>query len=199
MARRTRWLWLIVLFLIQGLYFPINRLMEGGVVLRIPWDDFVPFWPIWMVPYLLSTMWWEASFIWAAWRMGAERYRALVIATIVVMLASYLVYVFYPTYVERPTLKGNSWPVALTRFVYRHDRLHNAFPSGHTYFTLLITFFWWDWRPQLRWLWGLIAVVVVLSTLFTGQHHLLDPVGGLVWAWGGYRLGTWWAARRMRG
>lgn len=199
MTRRTRWFWLIILFLIQGLYFPINRLMKGGVVLRIPWDDFVPFWPIWMVPYLLSIVWWQVSFIWAAWRMDDARYQALVVGTISVMLVSYLVYVFYPTYVERPVLEGDSWQVALTRFVYRHDRLHNAFPSGHTYFSLLIAFFWWDWQPQLCWLWGAIAVIVVLSTLFTGQHHLLDPVGGLVWAWGGYRFGMWWAARRMKG
>jgi membrane-associated phospholipid phosphatase len=131
--------------------------------------------------------------------MEDERYQALMIGTIAVMLASYLVYVFYPTYVERPMLEGDSWPIALTRFVYRHDRLHNAFPSGHTYFALLIAFFWSDWQPRLRWLWGTIAFIVVLSTLFTGQHHLLDPVGGLVWAWGGYRFGMWWTARRMRG
>lgn len=198
-ARRTRLFWLIVLFLVQGLYFPINRLMKGGIVLSIPGDDFVPFWPAWMVPYLSSIIWWEASFIWAAWRMDDVRYRALVTGTITVMLVSYLIYVFYPTYVERPTLEGDSWQVALTRSVYRYDLLNNAFPSGHTYFTLLIVFFWWDWHPQLRWLWSTIAIVVILSTLFTGQHNLLDPIGGLVWAWGGYRFGMWWAARRVKG
>jgi membrane-associated phospholipid phosphatase len=61
---------------------------------------------------------------------------------------------------------------------------------------MLIAFFWWNWIPKLRALWVGIAVVVVLSTLFTGQHHLLDPVGGLVWAAGGYTLGKWWAERR---
>lgn len=30
---------------------------------------------------------------------------------------------------------------------------------------------------------------VVLSTLFTHQHYLLDPVGGIALSWIGYRFG----------
>jgi membrane-associated phospholipid phosphatase len=32
-------------------------------------------------------------------------------------------------------------------------------------------------------------MVVVLSTLFTRQHYLLDLLGGLAIAWLGYRFG----------
>ena len=196
---QTRLTWLIVLFGVQLLYFPINRIVKGGVILSTPWDDLIPFWPIWAVPYLLSLVWWMGCFIWAAWKMDRTRYKAFIVGTIAVMLTSYVFYLIYPTYVQRPTLEGDGWSMDLIRLIYSSDRVNNAFPSGHTYNTMLIVFFWWHWRPQLRWLWGGFAIVIILSTLFTGQHNLPDQVGGIVWAWLGYRFGLWWAARQSEG
>jgi len=199
MTKEMRLVWLLVLFCVQFLYVPINRTMHGGVVLDTPWDAAIPLWPIWAVPYLLSIAWWVASFVWAAWKMEDRLYRAFVAGTLAVMLASYAVYIVYPTYVERPVLQGHGWTVDLLRLIYNNDRLHNAFPSGHTYTTLLIAFFWWRWRPDLRWLWGAAALIVILSTLFTKQHNLPDPAGGIVFAWLGYRFGVWWAGWRQAG
>ncbi|MBN1135163.1 MAG: phosphatase PAP2 family protein [Anaerolineae bacterium] len=191
----ARLAWLCVLAAVALLYLPINRIVKGGVILSLPWDALVPFWPIWAVPYLLCIPWWVASFIWAARRMDDARYRAFVVAALAAMLTAYTVFVLYPTYVERPVPVGHSWPVELVRSIYNNDRLNNAFPSAHTYTTVLIALFWWDWRPKLRWLWATMAIVVVLSTLFTGQHNLLDPVGGIIWAYAGYRFGWWWVRR----
>lgn len=195
---RGRLVWLVVLFAVQALYFPINRNVEGGVVLHTVWDDLIPFWPVWAIPYLLSILWWIACFFWAAAKMDDTLYCAFVASALVVMLSSYVVFILFPTYVRRPVLHGEGWELDIVRWIYNNDRLNNAFPSGHTYTTMLIVFFWWTWRPKLRWLWGAIAAVVILSTLFTGQHNLLDPVGGLLWAWGGYRLGLWWAWRQSK-
>jgi membrane-associated phospholipid phosphatase len=36
-------------------------------------------------------------------------------------------------------------------------------------------------------------VIVSLSTLFTGQHYILDVLGGYLVALAGYRFGLWWA------
>jgi hypothetical protein len=33
--------------------------------------------------------------------------------------------------------------------------------------------------------------MVALATLFTHQHYLPDPIGGLALAWFGYRIGLW--------
>jgi membrane-associated phospholipid phosphatase len=35
------------------------------------------------------------------------------------------------------------------------------------------------------------VVIVALSTLFTHQHYLIDPLGGLAIAWIGYRFGMY--------
>ena len=198
MSWQTRLAWLVALFLVQAIYFPINRNVSGGVILKTPWDDLIPLWPIWAVPYLLSLPWWGASFIWAAIKMEAGRFRAFVAATLFTFLTSYAVFILYPTYVERPIVDGTGWQYELVRLIYSSDELYNAFPSGHTYTTMLIVFFWWGWRPRLRWLWASIALVIIFSTLFTGKHNLPDPVGGVAWAWMGYRFGLWWEGRRAR-
>jgi hypothetical protein len=189
--------WLIALFAVQLLYVPINRIVQGGVVLSTPWDAFIPFWPIWVLPYLLSLVWWTGCFIWAAWKMDHLLYRAFVISIIAVMLVSYVVYIVYPTYVVRPSLQGEDWLTEVVRLLYASDRVNNAFPSGHTYNTVLITLFWWHWRPGQRWLWLTITVIILLSTLFTHQHNLPDLAGGIVFSWLGYRFGLWWMKKQL--
>jgi hypothetical protein len=198
MTPRARLAWLIAVFLVQFLYFPINRTVQGGVVLATPWDAHIPLWPIWVIPYLLSLAWWNGCFIWAAWKMDDDLYRAFVISLITVMLSSYIVYIVYPTYVVRPSLEADGWLIKIVDLLYENDRVNNAFPSGHTYNTVLITLYWWRWHPRQRWLWVAIMVVVLLSTLFTRQHNLPDLIGGIVFAWLGYHFGRWWVACRSR-
>ena len=130
--------------------------------------------------------------------MEEKRFRALAIATISVMLTSYVLYIVYPTFVERPIVEGSGGAADLIRTIYQNDRLNNAFPSGHTYSTMLIVLFWWDWKPGLRWLWAAAGTIVILSTLFTGQHNLPDPVGGIIWAWAGHRFGLWWVNQKEK-
>lgn len=186
---------LLALGAVELLYFPINRLAQGGMSTRWPaLDDLIPLWPAWVVPYLLSVVWWNGCFVWAAWKMGEANWRALVRGAIVVMLSSYLVYLVWPTYVVRQPVPGDGWAAELLRAVYAHDRTYNALPSGHTYSAVLIALFWSHWLPRWRWLWIGSAAVVILSTLFTGQHHLLDPLGGALVGYLGYRFGLWAAA-----
>lgn len=197
LAPRARFTWLVVILILQFLYFPINRALQGGVILATPWDRLIPLWPIWTVPYLLGIAWWVGFLVWATWKMDDALYQAFVVAGLVAILISYAIYLLYPTYVERPSLAGNDWPTELLRLIYTHDRSYNAFPSGHTYNTVLIALFWWRWRPQ-DWLSCIvITVLVLLSILFTRQHNLPDLVGGMVLAWLGYRLGLWWVERQL--
>jgi len=48
----------------------------------------------------------------------------------------------------------------------------------------------------MRWLWVLLAGIVILSTLFTGQHHFVGPIGGILWTFGGYYLAKTWQIKR---
>jgi membrane-associated phospholipid phosphatase len=193
----TRLAWLIAVLAVQSLYIPINRTVQGGVILATPWDVYFPLRPIWVLPYLLSLAWWTACFAWAAWKMDDDLYRAFVLSILAVMLASYLVYILYPTYVVRPTPAGDGWLERVVQSLYVNDRVNNAFPSGHTYNSVLIALYWSRWHPRQRWLWWAITAIILLSTLFTRQHNLPDLVGGIAFAWLAYRLGLWWVARRQ--
>jgi len=145
MTSKKRVIWFITLLIVQGLYFPINKYVQGGVIIATPWDAYIPLWSIWAVPYLFSLFWWLGSFIWATAKMDDELYLAFVVATIFVMLTSYAVYLLYPTYIERPILEGDSWSMDLVRFIYSQDRSYNVFPSGHTYTSVLIALFGSRW------------------------------------------------------
>ena len=50
---------------------------------------------------------------------------------------------------------------------------------------------------------AVLAVVALLRILGIddecAQQAATDLVGGVVWAWMGYRFGLWWMARRLRG
>ena len=195
MTPRMRLLWLAVLVVVQLMYFPINRTVQGGVVLDTPLDGYVPLWTVWIIPYMLSLLWWAVCYGWAAWKMEDDLYRAFVISFVTVMLTSYVIYIVFPTYVNRPELQGDDWLTRLVASLYENDRVNNAFPSGHTYNSVMIALFWSRWYPRQRWLWFTIAAIVVLSTLFTRQHNLPDLLGGILLAWLGYRFSLWWVAR----
>lgn len=171
------------------LYFPLNRKMTGGFNLSTRLDAWIPLWPVWVIPYLLCLPIWIGSFIWAAWVMDDELFRSFVSAYLFVLVSAALLFYFFPTYVKRPVLTKGNWSMRILQMVYRNDGDYNAFPSGHVYQTSLICMFYSHLYPNLSWLWASVVVIVVLSTLFTRQHNLADPFGGLMIAWLGYQFG----------
>jgi len=179
-----------LLFGIQTLYFPLNKYLQGGVEFKTPLDDYIPLLPGWVVPYTLACLWWPIAQIWAAWCMEERLYEGFFLASAVMYISGLTIFAFFPTYIVRPELpKTGDWIIQLLNLFYTHDDVYNAFPSGHVYVTTLIALFWSRWFPNLRWLWVSTVAVIFLATLFTGQHYLPDPIGGLALAWFAYRIG----------
>lgn len=164
------------------LYFPINQNVSGGITPDLPLDAFIPLWPIWAVPYLLSLPWWITALAWGALKMDFPHWRHFALCLGLTITISYSVFILYPTYVVRPQITGQDFFSQLVVGIYGNDQAHNALPSGHTYTTLIISIFWSQWLPKLKLLWIGIAILVLLSTLFTKQHYLLDllAAAGLV-------------------
>lgn len=191
MTKTHRFLLLLALLLISALYFPLNRLLTNGYNLQIALDAYVPVIPVFVIPYLLFLPFWVSAFLFAAWKMNDKLFRAFMAASIFATSIATLIYFVFPTYTKRPIIEASGWASNLLLDLYSNDALFNAFPSGHVLYTTLIALFGALWQP--RWAVGLYGsvVLVVLSTLLTGQHHLLDPLGGLALGWGGYRFGLW--------
>ena len=189
MSSFKRLIWCALLFGIQSLYFPLNRFLKGGIEFKTPLDTYIPLWSLWVVPYVIIYVWWIAAFLWAAWKMDEHLYEAFFTAAAFVCVAGLMIFALFPTYVVRSMVPGADWPTQLLNWIYTNDQMYNAFPSGHVYITTLIALFWSHWFPKWRWLWISSVAVIALATLFTHQHYLPDPIGGLVLAWTGYRIG----------
>jgi membrane-associated phospholipid phosphatase len=181
----------ILIVCAASLYFPLNRKLTGGFDLSTRLDTWIPLWPVWVIPYLLCLPIWAVSLIWAALKMDEQLFRSFVSACLFVLSSATLFYYFFPTFVKRPVLTGGNWAMQILQMVYRNDNIYNAFPSGHVYQTALICLFYNRLYPNHPWVWIGTVVIVALSTLFTRQHNLIDPLGGLVIAWLGYRFGLY--------
>ncbi|MCS6993752.1 MAG: phosphatase PAP2 family protein [Anaerolineales bacterium] len=191
MTRTQRFLWLTALAAVSVLYFPLNRLLTDGYNLKTALDAYIPIIPEFVIPYLLFLPFWAGAFLWAAMKMEETLFRALMTASIFATSIATLIYFVFPTYTERPLIEATDWAARFLQTLYSHDEVFNAFPSGHVLYTTLIALFGSLWKPRWSlWLHGSVALVIA-STLFTGQHHLLDPIGGLALGWGSYRLGLW--------
>ena len=174
---------------VAGLYFPLNRKLTGGISMSTRFDAWIPLWSGWVIPYLLCLPVWAASLLWATLKMDENLFRSFISSCLFVLLSATLFYYFFPTYIKRPILTNINWTTRILQKVYKNDCDYNAFPSGHVYQTALICMFYNLLYPNHLWLWIGVVVVVVLSTLFTRQHNLSDPIGGLAIAWLGYWFG----------
>ena len=171
---------LLLLMTLLLLYFPINQNVTGGITPDLPIDANIQLKPIWIIPYLLSILWWIAAIFWATAKMDFGRYLHFSACLGLTIVVSYLIYLIFPTYVIRPTIIGDDFLSQLVAYTYGNDQPYNALPSGHTYTTLIISTFWFSWKPKHKYLWISIAIVVILSTLFTKQHYVLDPAAAVV-------------------
>ena len=184
--------------LVLGCYLIINRVMGylgGGTTFEIWLDSYIPLWPIWVVPYVLAILWWGIAILWAYLEMEDSLYLAFTTGWISACLIGYSIFIFYPSYMVRPEVTGDGWAASFIRFIYASDQAYNAFPSQHLWDTVIITLFWSRWKPAWRWpLWA-FTFIVALSTLFTGQHWIMDVVGGTLLGVIGYFIGLAIAAR----
>lgn len=182
---------LMVMLLISGLYFPLNKILTNGYNLKTALDVYIPLVPAFAIPYLLFLPFWVLAFLVAAWKMNDRLFRAFMIGSISAAAIATLTYALFPTYTARPEIDSNGWAAALLNTIYSKDNVFNAFPSEHVLYTTLIALYGATWRPT----WSIplngSVILVILATLLTGQHHLVDPIGGLALGWGSYRFGLW--------
>jgi membrane-associated phospholipid phosphatase len=183
---------------IQMLYGPTSQWMTGGLAPKIALDALIPIWPVWVVAYAACYPFWLTVFVYSIWKMDSRLYRALMAACLFTFSLGILTFVLFPTYVDLPMLAGTDAFSALLRQIQIAGGRYDALPSGHIYITTLLALFHTNWHPRQRWFWSAVVVTVSLSTLFTGQHYILDVVAGLAVAWIGYRFGLWWVDRKNR-
>jgi membrane-associated phospholipid phosphatase len=174
------------------IYVPTSNRVTGGIEPKLQIDVF-PIWTIWVLPYVLCYLLWFGSAAWIIFKLDDRSFRSFIAASMLTFGLGASTFILFPTYVKAATLEGSDIFTVLLRTIHETWGRYDAFPSGHVYITTLLMLFFSRWYPRQRFLWIAILVIVSLSTLFTGQHYILDVLGGYLAALAGYRFGLWWA------
>lgn len=159
-----------------------------------PLDSRIPVWPGFIFPYVLAIGWWIFCITWAYLHMEDRHWQVFATALIACFLISDIIYIIFPTYVIRPAVQGKDLASLWLKQVYTADKPYNAFPSSHTFTSVLIFLAWSEWKPRLTWLWGLVCLTILFSILLVHQHYLADLAGGVVLAGGAFYLVKRWSS-----
>ena len=162
------------------LYIPINRLWTGGYNTHLPIDDYFQIIPIFVLPYLLGTILFLVLPIIMMKFAEDKIFYPFILTIIIAAAASDLINIFIPTYVVREKIIPTDFYSDLIRLVYANDNINNAAPSGHTFFSIINLYFFSILLPKYRVSFFFIVLLIVLSTLFTGQHNIFDLISGLI-------------------
>ncbi len=186
---RHRFFWLTVILLSLALYFPINRIAHGGMQLSLSIDRLVPMFPLAIVPYLLGDVLFIGLPIWAAIRAKPNEFASYTISILLATGISYIIYLTFPTFVTRPEIASTDVFSSMLRLMYQTDKVYNAAPSGHAIYTTLSFLYLSKWKPRYRLIWLAGALLILVSTLLTGQHYVLDVISGVALALPAYIVG----------
>lgn len=192
-----RWMWVGLAVAIQCIYFPTSQATSGGIAPKLPIDVF-PVYPVWVVPYYFTYLFWLFAILWTLYKLDDRSFRAVIAGILLVVSVGAAAFVFFPTYIDLPRIPGDDVFSQMLRAIQVAGGTHAALPSAHNYVTMLIVAFASRLYPKYRWLWLTILALIALSTLFTGQHYILDVVTGLALGWAGYKFGWYFVERRER-
>ncbi|MGP4952874.1 phosphatase PAP2/dual specificity phosphatase family protein [Psychrobacter sp. T6-1] len=191
-------LYTVTNFYAQTLFDDIQQHLTFSLVpktiyeLSVPLDTFIPFIPVMIVPYSWSILLFCASFfvVKTPWQLSLLT-RRLILATVLGCLIFYLFPARFSFVRPLPT----DW----TRFGYQFlgltDKPFNQLPSLHVAYALVLGATLWEvYRSVIyRALLFVVCSLIIVSTVFTYQHHVLDIIGGCLLA-----ASVIWLANNLR-
>ena len=178
------------------LYFGVEALEGKPHNVESSWDRYIPFVPGWVFVYIL---WFPLITLYplALFRASAAMYGAYIAAIAADIVLSLVCYLAYPTSFQRP-VPPDTAVGRVMRAVYRGSyRGLNCAPSMHCsmcYLVIVTAFLCPALSFGVRITAALLSFGIVLSTLYTKQHVLIDVLSALPLAaicWG---VGVRWSA-----
>jgi membrane-associated phospholipid phosphatase len=181
---KNRIIKIVIVIFSMLLYVPVNRLISGGFNLKTNIDNYIPLLPLFVVPYLFGLVFWIFSILKINLSKDEKLIKEFNLMVILASIVSVAIYILIPTFVTRPVVTGTDMFSEILSFIYSNDQVYNAAPSGHTFYTILCFVGLNRLIPNRRYLWGILSVLIIISTVLTKQHNFLDIVIGIVFALG---------------
>jgi len=181
--RRTSRQWsidtilLLLTTAILYMYVALNVSQSINHVVRIGFDDAIPRLPVFVIPYLLFLPWLYGTLIFAWYK---NRYfHQLAYSFIVINLIAFFVYLTFQTIVPREVITSNDIFSNILQFVYNNDLPYAGLPSLHSALSVSIAAYFVIRKSKYSWAAISMAALIVVSTLFTKQHFILDAISGV--------------------
>lgn len=170
------------------LYPWLNNRGENAQIIKLWIDDWIPFVPIFSIPYILYIPFLVITV--GYFVFFTELYQAISISFIFCMGVAYLFYFFYQTAVLRPEITGTDVFSKLVLYIYSKDKPYNCLPSLHTALSIISYFYWIQVFPGVKWLMGTFILSILVSTVTIKQHYTPDVISGIILAIASFYIST---------
>jgi membrane-associated phospholipid phosphatase len=181
------WFLLIPLAL-SGVWFSLleQKVLTPEYLLHIRLDDYIPFTPLFVIPYALWYFYVAATAVFLFVRSPRDFARMAIFLALGMMIACTIYTLFPNGQALRPVLRGYEEPlVRLIRFIYASDTPANSAPSIHVVYSVAAhaAIARYNSRRQIPMVNGasfILAGLCILSTVFIKQHSVIDLTAGLL-------------------
>lgn len=166
---------------VQGkIYIMLNN--YRGKVYHIPTsiDAWIPFNKYFIVPYIYWYLYIAVILFYYA-VYDERKYFRILAGINIGMMVCFVIYYFFPTYVPRPEVYGNDIFENLVKYIYANDNPYNCFPSIHVFESVLLAIYInrdLEISTKTKLTSTILAVSIVLSTMFVKQHYFYDVLAG---------------------
>lgn len=167
-----------------GYYIPrvVNHLVGAQYHdLALPIDDKIPFVPAFILVYVASYVTWYLGY--ALICREHPKNSEVIFADVIAKTLCMVIFMLYPTSIQRPEVTGSGFLPWLVRFIYAADSPDNLFPSIHCLES------WIVFRGMLRCRrvgsgvkagYLVLALLVFASTVLVKQHVVADIPAGML-------------------
>ncbi|WP_226673573.1 phosphatase PAP2 family protein [Rossellomorea aquimaris] len=172
---------LLVMPALGFIYTLLNTDTREAVILSTQLDEWIPFVPVFIVPYIL----WYAfilGYLFYFWYKDVPTFLKTLGIIVIGEVVCFVIYFYFQTTVPRPELTGSGTFVDLVGMIYSHDQPYNAFPSIHVLTTFAIILGNFNIKDKHLFHSAFVPIMgslIIVSTLFVKQHFVLDMVSSI--------------------
>jgi membrane-associated phospholipid phosphatase len=165
-------------------YLLINKFSGSAHDITIHLDSYIPLMKIFVIPYIIWYLFVPVSFLLLCLKDKRVYYKSILVYSLGCIIAS-IIFILYQTTVPRTQIYGNDVLTKIMLLIYANDKPVNCLPSIHVFTCYLImravpVSKLKGFRNNL--ITAFFSITIILSTLFTKQHALLDVLSGILLA-----------------